>query len=122
MIARMWIVTKEFEFEAAHSLPHLPEGHKCRNLHGHGYKLIVEVSGETDERGFVIDYAEISEAVSPIVTKLDHRNLNEVFPFPTTSENVAKWLFEEIRKSIPGISRVVLKETSGTSAAYMQRA
>lgn len=115
----MWIVTKEFEFEAAHALPHLQEGHKCRNLHGHSYKLTVEISGETDERGFVIDYAEIAEVVNPIIKSLDHQNLNEVFEFKTTSENLAKWLFIKIRESIPGISRVILKETSGTSAVYM---
>jgi len=115
----MWTITKEFEFEAAHSLPHLPSGHKCRNVHGHSYKVIIEITGELDERGFVIDYAEISEIVNPIIDTLDHRNLNDHFEFVTTSENIAKWLFDEIHKSIPKISRVILKETAGTSAIYM---
>lgn len=114
----MWIITKEFEFEAAHSLPCLPEGHKCRNLHGHSYKVIIEIAGETDERGFVIDYAEISEAVNPIIENLDHQNLNDLFEFQTTSENLAKWLFHKVRETIPRIHRVIVKETPGTSAAY----
>jgi len=114
----MWIVTKSFSFEAAHSLPYLPEGHKCRNLHGHSYRFSVEVAGGLDERGFVIDYAEIGKAVKPIIKRLDHTNLNDLFDFQTTSENIAAWLFHEIRKTIPNISRIVLKETAGTSVIF----
>ncbi len=114
----MWTVTKSFRFEAAHALPHLPEGHKCRRLHGHSYRFFVEVSGGLDARGFVVDYAEIALAVQPLLARLDHHNLNALFTFPTTSENLAAWLFHEIQRDLPQISRLVLEETAGTSVSY----
>ena len=110
-------VTKEFKFESAHQLAHLPACHKCSRLHGHSYRFSVEVIGDVDERGFVIDYAEISDAVDPIVARLDHRNLDEIFDFYTTAENLAKWLFDEISKSIP-VSAIVFYETAKTSVVY----
>ena len=116
----MFTVTKEFRFEAAHALPHLPEGHKCRRLHGHSYKFRVEVDGELDDRGFVIDYAEISAEVDPVVERLDHHNLNELFDFHTSAENLAKWIFDELTKTLP-VSRIVLFETANTSVIYPAR-
>ena len=113
----MFTVTKEFRFEAAHALPHLPEGHKCRRLHGHSYKFRVEVDGELDDRGFVIDYAEISAEVDPIVERLDHQNLNDLFSFHTSAENLAKWIYDEVSKTLP-VSRIVLFETANTSVIY----
>jgi 6-pyruvoyltetrahydropterin/6-carboxytetrahydropterin synthase len=114
----MWTVTRNFSFEAAHSLPHLPAGHKCRDLHGHSYRVRVEVRGSLDERGFVVDYGEIKQAVDPLIARLDHKNLNDLFDFPTTSEHLAAWMFHEIRKNLPGLSRIVLHETTGTSVIY----
>ncbi len=111
---KSYTVAKDFCFEAAHSLPHLPVGHKCRNLHGHSYRFRVECSGPLDARGFVVDYAEISEVVKPLVARLDHQNLNEIFPFPTTAENIAGWLLDEIRRVLPSADAVVLFETAHT--------
>lgn len=116
----MFTVTKDFHFEAAHALPHLPDDHKCKRLHGHSYKFRVEVDGELDDRGFVIDYAEISAAVDPLVKRLDHRNLNDLFDFPTSAENLARWIHDELRSLIP-VSRVVLFETANTSVVYPAR-
>jgi len=113
----MFTVTKDFRFEAAHHLDHLPTTHKCHRLHGHSYKFTVEVTGEPDERGFVIDYAEIADAVNPLIAKLDHYNLNDLFSFHTTAENLARWLYHEISLSIP-VSRIVFYETSTTSVIY----
>jgi 6-pyruvoyltetrahydropterin/6-carboxytetrahydropterin synthase len=117
----MWTVTKEFGFEAAHSLPHLPAGHKCREMHGHSYRFRVEVTGELDDRGFVLDYAEITAAVKPILEKVDHKNLNAVFKFPTTSEKIAEWLYYEVRKAIPGITRIKLAETPSTTVIFQPK-
>ena len=104
-------VGKEFRFEAAHSLPHLPEGHKCRNLHGHSYRFRVDITGPIDGRGFVIDYAEISAAVNPIVLKLDHQNLNDIFACATTAENIAMWLLKEVENRLGRCDRITLWET-----------
>jgi len=109
-----YTVSKDFSFEAAHSLPHLPTGHKCRNMHGHSYRFRVECSAPIDNRGFVVDYSEISDAVSPIVSKLDHQNLNELFSFHTTAENLSAWILTEVRKVLPSANKVVFFETATT--------
>jgi 6-pyruvoyltetrahydropterin/6-carboxytetrahydropterin synthase len=114
----MFTVSKEFHFEAAHSLPHLPEGHKCRRPHGHSYRFRVEVDGEPDGRGFVADYAEIAEAAAPVVAALDHRDLNGLFDFPTTAENLARWVFEEVSEEGLPVARLVFFETADTSVTY----
>jgi len=113
----MLTVTKEFKFEAAHSLPHLPEGHKCQCVHGHSYRFRVDVEGELDENGFVMDYADIAAVVTPIVEELDHCYLNEKFEFYTTAENLAVWIYEQLIPFLK-IKRVVLFETATTSAMY----
>ncbi|MGE9270258.1 MAG: 6-carboxytetrahydropterin synthase QueD [Verrucomicrobiales bacterium] len=116
----MFTVTKEFRFEAAHSLPLLPEGHKCRQIHGHSYRFRVEVDGELDERGFVIEYADITTVAEPVVRYLDHQNLNELFDFPTSTENLAKWIYDKLSEKIP-VARIVLYETANTSVIYPAR-
>src|SRR5687768_3794495 len=67
----------DVRFEAAHWLPRVPEGHRCRRVHGHSYQLVVVVEGEVDpEMGWVVDYYVMQEAVMPVVGALDHRLLN----------------------------------------------
>jgi len=107
-------VSKRFSFEAAHSLPHLPKGHKCRNLHGHSYVVEVFCRGPLDKRGFVVDYAEISQIVKPLIDNLDHQNLDEVLPFETTAENIAAWLFDHLSDDLKSLSAVHVYETAKT--------
>ena len=70
---------KSFQFEAAHLLPLLPQGHKCARLHGHSFKVWrIVVAGECDEKlSWLMDYADISTAFKPLWGKLDHRYLSE---------------------------------------------
>ena len=63
-------VAKEFKFEAAHRLP-LDDG-DCKNLHGHSYRVIVELEGDTDNDGMVVDFRAIKTCVQPIIDELDH--------------------------------------------------
>ena len=70
---------KTFQFEAAHSLPRLPEDHKCFRLHGHSFRTTLHISGECDEElGWLLDYSEISDAFQPLWKQLDHHHLNEI--------------------------------------------
>ena len=105
-------VSKRFSFEAAHSLPHLPEGHKCRNLHGHSYVVEIHCEGPLDSRGFVVDYAEISAAMAPILARLDHHNIDEILPCYTTAENLGAWIMEQLAAINP--CRVDVHETAKT--------
>ena len=117
----MFEVTKEFKFEAAHSLPHLPEGHKCKRLHGHSYRFVVRCVGELDNRGFVIDYAEITQIVNPIVMMLDHHNIDEIIK-PSTAEMLAKWLYKIIKPALPQLNQVEVYETAATCVVYPVKA
>jgi 6-pyruvoyltetrahydropterin/6-carboxytetrahydropterin synthase len=85
-------IGRTYRFESAHHLPLLPEGHKCKNLHGHNYRIDVAVCGTLDARGFVKDFAEIDAEIMPLVRKLDHRLLNEVEGLENpTAEVIAAW-------------------------------
>lgn len=116
-----YTVGKEFTFEAAHSLPHLPKGHKCRNLHGHSYRLVVFITDTLDKaRGWVIDYADISDVVErKVISVLDHQNINDFVPV-STAENLADWIWNEVDDEISGLSRIELYET-GTSVVVLER-
>lgn len=85
-------ICKAFDFDAAHHLPNMPEGHKCRREHGHTYRVEVRFRGAVVQRtGLLLDYGEIAEAWAPIHELLDHRNLNDLFENPTT-EVVVQWI------------------------------
>lgn len=85
-----YTISKDYTFAASHSLDQLHALHKCARLHGHNYVLRVEVGAPAlDDTSFVLDYAELSEVVQPLVDALDHRHINDVLNFPTTAENVA---------------------------------
>jgi len=114
----MWTVTKEFNFDAAHSLPHLPATHKCHHLHGHTYKVRIHCSGDLmPEFSWVIDYADIKAAVQPLVDSLDHKNINDILNTHTTAENIAFWFWWNLRDRIP-VAQVDVHETTGTCCTY----
>lgn len=91
------IIGRTYRFESAHHLPNLPDGHKCKNLHGHNYRLEVVVRGSLDERGFVKDFAEIDAEVMPLVRQVDHKLLNDIEGMENpTAEIIAAWFLARI--------------------------
>lgn len=115
----MMEISKRFRFEAAHSLPGLPNGHPCKKLHGHSYQLVVYVSGKPNEYGMVNDYGEISTLVNRLVVKyLDHSNLNEIGIAQPTAENLCLYVWSYLATEINGLSAVEIKETESTSCVY----
>jgi len=113
-------IWKELTFEAAHLLPHLPEGHKCRRLHGHSYRVRIYVSGDLDPKlGWVVDFADIKAACAPIVAQLDHYYLNEIEGLENpTAEAVAKWIWDRLKPELPSLSKVELAESCTAGCAY----
>lgn len=94
------LVSKEFTFDAAHHL-HAYEG-KCKNMHGHTYKVVFGISGKPDEIGITVDFGQIKEIwKSAIEPFLDHRYLNETLPpMNTTAENMVVWLYEQMEQAL----------------------
>jgi 6-pyruvoyltetrahydropterin/6-carboxytetrahydropterin synthase len=113
-------LTKSYRVQAAHHLPNVPEGHKCRNLHGHTYRIEVTVAGEVDERtGWLADFHTINEAIAPLREQIDHRNLNDVPGLENpTSERLAKWLWDGLIQALPGLSAVTVWENESARCTY----
>ncbi|WP_025150972.1 6-carboxytetrahydropterin synthase QueD [Bacillus sp. H1a] len=100
------MVSKEFTFDAAHHL-HCYEG-KCKNLHGHTYKVVFGISGYVNEIGLAIDFGDIKEIwKNEIEIYLDHRYLNETLPaMNTTAENMVVWIYEKMAEALIKDNRV----------------
>ena len=136
-------VAKEFSFDMAHLL----DGHdgKCKNLHGHTYKLQVIVSGETEnsgaKKGMVIDFSDLKKVVNDlIISPMDHafiydqsseretkiaqllQQLNSktfALPVRSTAENLAQFIFQRLKENVGfHLHSVRLWETPTSFAEY----
>jgi queuosine biosynthesis protein QueD len=106
-------LTKEFHFEAAHRLPLVPPGHKCHRMHGHSFRIEVTVAGEMDPTtGWLLDFAEVTARVAPVIHELDHRVLNDVPGLENaTSEMLCGWLWRRLAPALPGLTAITVHET-----------
>jgi len=113
-------IQKEFHFEAGHQLYGLQEGHQCMRPHGHSYRVIVILEADQlNEHGFVVDYGELYPLKNYIDDYLDHRNLNDVFDFQTTAENLAYHFFVFCQQFWANeIIEVRVSETQKTWASF----
>jgi 6-pyruvoyl tetrahydropterin synthase/QueD family protein len=113
-------IFKEFTFEAAHRLPHVPDGHKCGRLHGHSYQVTIHVEGAVDPvSGWVRDFAELSVAMRPVLERLDHYYLNDIDGLENpTSEVLAGWLWHELLPALPDLTEIGVRETCTSGCAY----
>lgn len=111
-------VTKIFQWDAAHKLT-LPYDSPCCNLHGHTYKVEVEVESEDlDSHGLVMDFSELKTVVQEVA--FDHKYINDWMGSPSnfrnpTAENLVLFLKEKLdeiwQKGWPQISRIRIWET-----------
>lgn len=112
-----------FTIEAAHRLPNVPPGHKCARLHGHSFRIELHLSGEVQpETGWVMDFADVRVAFQPVFDQLDHHYLNEVEGLENpTSENLARWIWNQTKTRLPLLSKVIVHETCTSGCAYEGR-
>lgn len=113
-------LAKTFGFEAAHWLPTFPDGHKCRRMHGHSFRVEVIVEGDVDPaKGYLVDYGDIKRVTKPIEDRLDHRVLNEIDGLENpTSEVLAVWIWDQLAPDLPMLSEVVVHETCTSRCHY----
>ncbi|MEM6800878.1 MAG: 6-carboxytetrahydropterin synthase [Bacteroidota bacterium] len=128
-------IEKKYHFYAAHRNEYL-EG-KCQNLHGHTYFVYVQLSfGSTDESGVSMLFESIDNIIDPIIKTLDHSTLihekdtdlieavnllnskRVVFPYPTSAENLAKYLYDTISASKLAVKEIRLQETTTSVVIY----
>ncbi|MFQ5533755.1 MAG: 6-carboxytetrahydropterin synthase QueD [Sphingomonadales bacterium] len=113
-------IYKEFNFEAAHRLPNVPEGHKCARLHGHSFRAVIQIEGPVDDKlGWVLDFADLRAAFAPLLRQLDHNYLNDIDGLENpTSENIARWIWDRLAPALPGLAEVRIKETCTSGCIY----
>jgi 6-pyruvoyltetrahydropterin/6-carboxytetrahydropterin synthase len=130
-------IAKEFRWEMGHRLS-FHEG-KCKNLHGHSYKLLVEFEGLLDINGMMIDYFDVKEIISPIVEKIDHAfmvydkdteliealtKLKSNFilvPYQPTAENICSYFLNQIKSNkLPERIRTVKVRVYETENTYAE--
>lgn len=134
-------VSKEFHWEMAHRLPF--HSGRCKNLHGHSYKALIQFEGNLDQNGMLIDFYDIYKIVNPIIDEMDHsimcdkndkelieiaKKINErivIIDYPTTVENISIYIAERILNSnlpdnLKSVS-VLVYETTDAYAEYSIR-
>lgn len=111
---------REYRFEAAHRLPHVPTGHKCARVHGHSYKVELHVTGAVNPAtGWLVDFAEIDDLWAPINHRLDHHYLNDVPGLEnSTCEVLAGYIWRELRPRLPQLTAVTIWETTDASCTF----
>jgi len=124
----MYEITIKAGFSAAHSLRDY-EG-PCSRVHGHNWVVEVVACGERlPPNGILVDFREIKQVTSEVLSRLDHTNLNEVPPFDRTnptSENLARWIYEQVRERMATsdvtVRRVNVREAETSCASYFESA
>ncbi len=113
-------ITQAFTFEAAHRLPCVPPTHRCYRMHGHSYRVELRLEGTLDPAtGFVVDFFDVEHAFAPLLAQLDHQCLNEIDGLSNpTAENIAVWIWERVKASLPLMAAVVVYETPNCWAEY----
>ena len=113
-------IFKEFTFDSAHFLPNVPEDHKCRNMHGHTYRLKVWIEDQPDPHyGWVMDFAVLKQVVKPVVAQLDHKCMNNVEGLENpTCEQIAIWIWNKLKPSLPKMASIELHETPTSGVIY----
>jgi 6-pyruvoyltetrahydropterin/6-carboxytetrahydropterin synthase len=120
-----YLIGKQFRFDAAHHLPSLPEGHKCRRPHGHTYYVTICLGASSlSGPGFVTDFGDLAPFKTFLDNTLDHQDLNEVLDFEPTSERLAEflatWFTEHLQAHVPGkLVWVEVAETPTSWARYI---
>ncbi|WP_121812296.1 6-carboxytetrahydropterin synthase QueD [Mucilaginibacter kameinonensis] len=114
------IIYQHFTFDAAHFLPHVPEGHKCHNLHGHTYHFTLYIAGDVLEKeGWILDFSDLKAIVAPVIGMLDHTLLNNIEGLENpTAELLATWIWKKVKPLLPGLKKIELKETPSSGVIY----
>ena len=118
----MFEVRIETSFSSAHHLLYYKG--KCENMHGHNWKVEVTLKGDKlDQSNILVDFKVLKKCVNEIIDYLDHKDINELEEFrgvSPSSEIIAKYIFEQVEKKFPIVSRVNVYETPTSCASYFK--
>ena len=134
-------IAKEFHWEMAHRLPYHRSG--CQNIHGHSYRMFVEIEGTPGPNGMLMDYGDMKSLVKPIVDELDHAflcsnddemmkpflktsGLKAVYvDFFTTAENLSFYFAKKIKEKLVPYKNIIavkvrIQETTSSYAEAVE--
>ena len=115
-------IWRRYRFSAAHRLPHVPAGHKCGRMHGHGFEVVLQTQPDvrcasTPDVGLPGDV--LDAAWAPLHHELDHRCLNDIIGLENpTSEALSAWLWARLKPTLPGLTWVTVFETASCGANF----
>ena len=113
-------IYRTFRIHASRFLPNLNDNHICKKMHGHTFNITIYVKGKINKVGFVMDFYDIDEIFkNNIHSIIDHRVLNDIKDLENpTSENLSIWIWENIKKDLPILSKIIVSEDFGTGIIY----
>ena len=117
----MFELSKQFRFDAAHTLRRKVDAEPSRRIHGHSYRAEVFIRGAADpETGMVLDLGLLERALAEARDGLDHRFLDEIADLgPGTMENLSVWIWNRVASKCPGLARVtVSRDSDGAACSY----
>ena len=117
----MFELSKQFRFDAAHTLRRSVDAESSRRIHGHSYRAEVTLRGEPDpETGMIVDLGLVEAALEEAHRALDHRFLDELDGLgPATMENLCLWIWRRLAPEIPNLARVAVhRDSSGEPCVY----
>ena len=114
--AHVW---RRYVFQSAHQLPHVPAGHKCGRMHGHGFEVIIHADRDVSQEALSIDYDHLDALWAPIHATLDHACLNDIPGLENpTSENISDWIWARLKPELAELSWVTVYETAQCGAHF----
>ena len=116
----MWELTKQFRFEAAHTLKGTTFGEASEEIHGHSFRAEVTVRGTPDPAtGMVVDLGLLQRAIEDVRLTLDHKFLNKIEALgKPTLENLSRFVFERLAHT-GKLSRVSIhRDSCNESCTY----
>ena len=117
----MFELSKQFRFDAAHTLERKIETEASRRIHGHSYRAEVTIRGMPDRAsGMLMDLGLLERTLEDARLALDHRFLDEINDLgPATLENLSAWIWRRLAPSVPHLARVtVFRDSTGDTCAY----
>lgn len=118
----MYEIKAQMYFSAAHHL--LNYDGECENQHGHNWLVEAYVKGtELDKSCILIDYKILKKKLKAVLDLLDHKDINELDSFKgisPSSEMLSKFIYTQLKKEIPQLSKISIWETNNSCASYYE--
>ena len=115
-MAHVW---RRYHFQAAHQLPNVAAGHKCGNMHGHGFAVVLQASHQVGDGDLSIDYDLLDKHWQPVFELFDHACLNEIEGLQNpTSERISQWIWQKIKPNFMDLTAITVYETASCGASF----